>query len=413
MSRIRQGYLLRGSAIAIVALFSGAWTFSVAGMGGLSSVSAAEPTTPGLPDGTSVPSQVIDTPASLSDTRDIEGVEGGNTAGVVAASSTNAIPAAALAAYQRAETVINKADKDCNLTWQLIAAIGRVESNHGRVNGNVLDDEGTATPGVYGPALNGTGRVKAISDTDGGQYDDDAKWDRAVGPMQFIPSTWSVVGVDADNDGIRNPQDVDDSALAAAVYLCSGEDDLSTRAGQKDAIFRYNNSNAYVNLVLRIMDAYLDGDFSTVTDNTTAGGYVVPDPTYTPPPAYNPPKAGSQPNAGARSGDSGAGQGDPGSTPTSPAPGGDGGSGGSDGGGGDSSGGAGKKLEEGLKDVGEGLGDVVEGVDEGAGAVTSNLISGVLGLLTGPEARTACQEEYPKLTQTLQLTACLLSYGLK
>ena len=49
--------------------------------------------------------------------------------------------------------------------------------------------------------------------------------------MQFIPSTWQVVKVDADGDNKRNPQDIDDAALATAVYLCSGKDNLATRAG--------------------------------------------------------------------------------------------------------------------------------------------------------------------------------------
>ena len=80
--------------------------------------------------------------------------------------------------------------------------------------------------------------------------------------MQFIPSTWSVVGVDADGDGQRNPQDIDDAALATAVYLCSGDDDLSTDAGQRAAVYRYNHSQAYVDLVLAIMTAYLAGDFT-------------------------------------------------------------------------------------------------------------------------------------------------------
>ena len=88
-----------------------------------------------------------------------------------------------------------------------------------------------ARPGIYGVALDGTQQVALIKDTDAGQYDADAKYDRAVGPMQFIPSTWSVVGVDADGDAQRNPQDIDDAALATAVYLCSGEDDLSTLDG--------------------------------------------------------------------------------------------------------------------------------------------------------------------------------------
>ncbi|MGB0190410.1 MAG: hypothetical protein ACPF9W_05510, partial [Nocardioides sp.] len=142
-----------------------------------------------LPDGTSVPAQAIDAPASVSTGALAAGIGDKNPTQVVATSSTSGIPAAALAAYQRAETVINAADKTCNLTWQLVAAIGRVESNHGRFGGSVLDDDGVATPGIYGLPLNGTKGTAAISDTDGGQLDNDSRWDRAVGPMQFIPST--------------------------------------------------------------------------------------------------------------------------------------------------------------------------------------------------------------------------------
>jgi hypothetical protein len=181
--------------------------------------------------------------------------------------------------------VINAADKSCNISWQLIAAIGRVESDHGRFGGNVLDKDGVATPGIYGIALNGKNDTAVITDTDAGQYDDDAKWDRAVGPMQFIPSTWSVVGVDGDSDGKRDPQDIDDAALATAVYLCSGDDDLSTPAGQRRSVFRYNHSNDYVDLVLSIMQAYLDGDFVSVPTSTTSGGVFLPDPTFPTAPA--------------------------------------------------------------------------------------------------------------------------------
>ena len=187
------------------------------------------------------------------------GVGGADADQIVSTASTSGIPSAALAAYQRAETVINAADKSCNLTWQLIAAIGRVESNHGRANGNILDDNGLATPGIYGIALNGANSTAEIVDTDAGQFDNDTAYDRAVGPMQFIPSTWSVVGVDADGDGVRNPQDIDDAALGTAVYLCSGADDLGADDGRRAAVFRYNHSQSYVDLVLAIMDAYLAG----------------------------------------------------------------------------------------------------------------------------------------------------------
>lgn len=265
-------------AIALVplALLSAAWTASLATTG--TGTALADATTDAaLPDGTSLPAEAIEEPASVSAASGgvAPGVVG-NAARVVATASTSGIPAAALAAYQRAETVINSADSGCHLTWQLVAAIGRVESNHGRHGGNTLDAQGVARPGIFGPPLNGGDGTSRISDTDAGQFDSDAVWDRAVGPMQFIPSTWSVVGVDADGDGQRNPQDIDDAALATAVYLCSGDDDLGTTAGQQAAVYRYNHSQPYVDLVLSIMEAYLDGEFTSVPNGVTSAGYVVP-----------------------------------------------------------------------------------------------------------------------------------------
>ena len=124
--------------------------------------------------------------------------------------------------------------------------------------------------------------------------------------MQFIPSTWSVVGVDGDSDGKRNPQDIDDAALATAVYLCSGNEDLSTTDGQKSAVYRYNHSQEYVDLVLSIMRAYADGDFSSVP--TSSAGTTTFTPDYgdsvlaSGTTGYHYPKARSGKRSGARSG---------------------------------------------------------------------------------------------------------------
>ena len=167
--------------------------------------------------------------------------------------------------------IIDSADKSCNIPWELIAAIGRVESDHGRYGGNALTESGVSKPGIYGIALNGKNGTQAINDTDGGELDKDTVFDRAVGSMQFIPSTWQVVKVDADGDSKRNPQDMDDAALATAVYLCSGKDNLSQRKGQEAAVYRYNHSQDYVNLVLRIMEAYSSGDYSAVPSGTQGG----------------------------------------------------------------------------------------------------------------------------------------------
>ncbi|MDP3890392.1 lytic transglycosylase domain-containing protein [Nocardioides sp.] len=280
MSTSRFSRVQKVTAFVPLALLSTAWTASLVGVAGVGTVAVAADPSPSLPDGTSVPTQAIEAPASVTTDGVIApSVRAGDAANVVRTASTNGIPSAALAAYQRAEAVINAADKACNISWQLIAAIGRVESDHGRYGGNTLDDDGVAQPGIYGVALDGTGGTRAIPDTDAGQYDNDTVWDRAVGPMQFIPSTWSIVGVDADGDGVRNPQDIDDAALAAAVYLCSGNEDLSGTAGQRKAVFRYNRSNEYVDLVLSVMEAYTSGDFTSVPNSTTSAAMFTQSPT--------------------------------------------------------------------------------------------------------------------------------------
>ena len=265
----------KATALVPLALLSGAWTTGLT----VTSASGSDASDGRLPDGTSVPGKAVEAPASVSNPGEIApGVPKGQADKVIAGASANGIPAAALSAYQRAAQVIDKADPSCGIDWTLIAAIGRVESDHGRYGGNTLDSKGVDHPGIYGIPLDGRNGTAKIADTDGGQYDKDVQYDRAVGPMQFIPSTWSVIGVDGDGDGERNPQDIDDAALATAVYLCSGKEDLSGTAGQRVAVYRYNHSNDYVNLVLAIATAYADGDYSSVP--TSSGGTTTFTPDY-------------------------------------------------------------------------------------------------------------------------------------
>jgi Transglycosylase SLT domain len=238
----------------------------------------------GLPDHVPVPTEAVDGPASYSQPgRVARGVPRGSAPSVVATAARNGIPAAALAAYQRAEAVMNAADHGCGIDWQLIGAIGRVESDHGRYGGNTLGRDGVSRPGIYGIALDGTSGTAEIADTDGGRFDRDTVYDRAVGPMQFIPSTWSEVGVDADGDGKRNPQDVDDAALASAVYLCAGNGDLRTVGGRRAAVHRYNHSQAYVDLVLSVREAYLEGEYTAVPTYATSAVTIGPGYTFTAP----------------------------------------------------------------------------------------------------------------------------------
>ncbi|WP_344149106.1 lytic transglycosylase domain-containing protein [Nocardioides koreensis] len=176
------------------------------------------------------------------------------------------IPVTALLAYQRAAAIMENVDGSCGLSWSLLAAVGRVESDHGRYGGALLGADGVSSPVVRGVALDGRRPVARVHDTDGGGLDGDRVWDRAVGPMQFLPSTWSVVAVDADGDGIRSPDDIDDASLAAAVFLCSAPGSLDTRSGRGAAVFRYNPSGSYVASVLAVDRAYRAGDFAMLGD---------------------------------------------------------------------------------------------------------------------------------------------------
>ena len=271
----RFGKAQKAAALVPLAALSAAWTISLTGLGAGSA--EATGTTPGpLPDGTVLPAQAINAPATVSSPDSGTNLSPAKAQQIVASADSSGIPAAALAAYQRAASVIDKADPSCHLDWQLLAAIGRIESNHGRTNGNTLGTDGIAKPGIFGPVLNGSNGTTSIADTDGGQFDHDTSYDRAVGPMQFIPSTWSVVGVDADGDGQRNPQDINDASLAAAVYLCSGGGNLATTAGQQAAVFRYNHSQSYVNTVLGVASAYMAGDYSSVPNYTVPASYFTP-----------------------------------------------------------------------------------------------------------------------------------------
>ena len=174
------------------------------------------------------------------------------------------IPATVLAAYRKAETTVGRSDPGCRLPWQLLAAIGKVESGHAA--GGRVDKKGTTVSPILGPVLNGAGFAN-IADTDGGAYDGDATYDRAVGPMQFIPSTWARWGRDGNGDGRRDPNNVYDAALAAGAYLCAGTRDLSIPSDMNRAILSYNHSETYLRTVLSWLEFYRKG-IHPVTDGT-------------------------------------------------------------------------------------------------------------------------------------------------
>ncbi|MFM9367280.1 lytic transglycosylase domain-containing protein [Streptomyces sp. Da 82-17] len=166
------------------------------------------------------------------------------------------IPATVLDAYKKAEAELRASKPGCRLPWELLAAIGKVES--GQARGGRVDDNGTTLRPILGPQLNGVGFAN-IRDTDGGSYDGDTTHDRAVGPMQFIPSTWATWAQDGNGDGKKDPNNIYDAALAAGRYLCAGDRDLSTTAGLHQAILSYNHSQHYLRTVLSWLEFYRKG----------------------------------------------------------------------------------------------------------------------------------------------------------
>lgn len=166
------------------------------------------------------------------------------------------IPATVLDAYKKAEAELRASKPGCNLPWQLLAAIGKVES--GQARGGRVDASGTTYSPILGPKLDGNG-FALIADTDHGAYDGDPAYDRAVGPMQFIPSTWAWAGRDGNGDGKKDPNNVYDAALAAGHYLCRFDRDLSVQSQMNAAILNYNNSTEYLNTVLSWLEYYRKG----------------------------------------------------------------------------------------------------------------------------------------------------------
>lgn len=154
----------------------------------------------------------------------------------------------AYAAYAEAA-----ATAECLLAPELLAGVGFVETVHGTFGGSSINGFGNAAPRITGPALDGDG-FALIEDTDRGLVDGDDRFDRAVGPMQFIPTSWELYG-----EG--NPNNIGDASRAAANHLCSsgggaGADLYTNQDDMRRALRGYNNSEQYFWDVMRAATYY-------------------------------------------------------------------------------------------------------------------------------------------------------------
>ncbi|WP_330309853.1 MULTISPECIES: bifunctional lytic transglycosylase/C40 family peptidase [unclassified Streptomyces] len=180
------------------------------------------------------------------------------------------VDAVMLAAYgSAAERITTLRPKCSGMRWSVIAGIGKVESNH--AGGRTIAASGDITPRILGPRLDGSG---VGGNTDNGRWDGDTAYDRAVGPIQFIPSTWEgPSGADGNGDGTKDPNNAFDAALGTALYLCgTGKSDLSDDAQLRKAILRYNHASSYADKVLGFIHQYDQLAPAVTTGDTSVGG---------------------------------------------------------------------------------------------------------------------------------------------
>lgn len=169
--------------------------------------------------------------------------------------SVPGLPQQLLEAYQKAA---GRAPKPCRgMRWQVLAGVAQIESN--QAAGSTIDEHGNVAPPIVGPALDGSGaggNTTAIADTDQGRWDGDEQWDRAVGVLQFIPTSWTAYTSgsydgDGNGDGTADPHNVFDNAQAAMNHLCSAGGAFDSESATNEALYRYNQSTTYVAMVAR------------------------------------------------------------------------------------------------------------------------------------------------------------------
>jgi len=185
---------------------------------------------------------------------------------------TGRIPATAYDAYRAASLAASDVTEACVVDWTIIAGIAQVESRHGQIDSDhELAADGDVVPAIRGRALDGTGGTQTIRDTDDGELDGDATWDRAMGPLQFIPTTWSELGRDGNGDGEADPDNLFDAALTAVAHLCLREPgDYAQRHELRRALVAYNASGRYAEDVLGWVERYRTTPLDEVVEQIAA-----------------------------------------------------------------------------------------------------------------------------------------------
>ena len=179
------------------------------------------------------------------------------------------IPTVAYEAYLAASASAPTVAPGCSVDWTVLAGISQVEARHGRMDeDHDLAANGDVLPEIRGAALDGTDGTEPVPDTDGGEFDGDATWDRAMGPLQFIPTTWAELGRDGNGDGEADPDNLFDAALTAVAHLClRTPGDYGDRATLREALVGYNASGRYAENVLAWVERYRTEPLSEIVES--------------------------------------------------------------------------------------------------------------------------------------------------
>lgn len=176
---------------------------------------------------------------------------------VAATSAATRIPPQAVLAYAGAVLGAEDVFPGCGLGWNTLAGIGYAESDHGRHGGATFEPNGHVSPKIFGVPLDGT-TTAHIPDTDGGQFDETADIDRAIGPMQLIPQTWASWPSDGNGDLVPDPHNIYDAAVASANYLCHATTSFATEDGFRAGVAAYNTADSYLGIVATAAQRYFD-----------------------------------------------------------------------------------------------------------------------------------------------------------
>ena len=178
-----------------------------------------------------------------------------DTGWAIRAAEQTGIPRLAMLAYAGAIVRSREVYPECGIGWNTLAGIGLVESDHGRHGGSVVGDDFRVRPDIFGVVLDGS-ETEKIPDSDGGAIDGISNFDRAVGPMQLIPQTWASWPSDGNGDGIPDPQNLADAAIAAANHMCRAAGEMVTPDGWRAGVASYNNATTYGAAVARAAQRY-------------------------------------------------------------------------------------------------------------------------------------------------------------